>query len=425
MRGRTLPLWPEAIAAEGARGGGSMRWDPRRYGSIDDPCHKSHLESLVGEYGCSRRFELDRRAEASRAPRSALVSGQMLMGTVVHAVLERTVMAPHVMSQLREGAELDLASTLRVVRDEWERHADGLDVRWGRGESLEAELARTAEMVRGVMLTWPARIKAPRLAEAGFIAPLGSLWTEGHIDLVFEAHGGRLALLDWKRGTQLPPQVVLDHGWEGAIYSAALRHGVLLPRWMLARWRTCGTMAPELPREDRMAMRDAESERDAMHAALRGCGRLLEAGKRLPGGVIMYGQFPEEIYRVHLRDFVPYRNAGSKTVTRPDEIAHFGLSGPGTVRYKAGDVRGPGWYRVRRTEQDLPRLERMLRTVVGLVRMGKFVEAIGKQCVRCGHSGVCLTSGYGLGESDMRAVNSVARQLDCDGFAALDGLELE
>lgn len=423
MTGSTLPLWPgETIAPLEPRPGlaraGRRRWDPRRYATLDDPAHKSHLEAIAGEYGCSMRFALDRRAEAEGRPREPWVAGQTAMGTAAHAVLERAAVAPHVLSQLREGAVPSLESTLEVVREAWCEATAGLEVRWFRGESTERELELTAEMVRGAMLAFPRHIKVARFAEVGFICPLAGIWLEGHIDLVYENLRGEVCLLDWKRGAQLPHQIALDHGWEGGIYSAALRHGVLLTRHEVALWRGCSVMAPELAREDREALREAPTERDAMHAALRGVGRLLAAGRRLPRGVIQVGKFPSEIYRVQLRDFVAYKRQGSKSVSRPEEIAFYGLDAPGQVRYRAGDVRGPGWYQVRRTEQDVPRLERRLRTIVGLVRMGRFVESIGEKCVRCGHSGECLTSGYGLDDSEMRALNNAAIGLECDGLGS-------
>ena len=39
-------------------------WDPKRYGTKDDPVRQSDLNEVAGQYGCSKRFKLRKQAEA-------------------------------------------------------------------------------------------------------------------------------------------------------------------------------------------------------------------------------------------------------------------------------------------------------------------------------------------------------------------------
>jgi hypothetical protein len=134
--------------------------------------------------------------------------------------------------------------------------------------------------------------------------------------------------------------------------------------------------------------------------------------------VVRFGEFPEVIRQVHLADYVPYKRKSLKAIERPEDLAHWSevlgrdVQRGEKINAEAGQLRGGAWMPVRRTADDVPRLESLLRKLVGWVRMGKFVEAVGEKCNRCSHKELCLTSGY-------EAKGNEAKQLRAD----LRGLE--
>lgn len=392
------------------------RWDHRRWGTLDDPVHKSQLSSLVGEYACTKQFQFDRLRDARGEARTA-IAGTSAMGTAAHETIARALRAASAWRLGETPRDFPPDSVRRVLCEEYTRAVAGLEVNWYGKGSYDVALAERLAQLLGLFHDMRQHVASVELVEAGFISEVGDLWTEGHVDLVYRPREAptALALTDWKTGSQKPHQVVLDHGYESGFYSAALERGLFLPTDVLTRWRTLAHEDPgavPLASEDAQALDAAPSERDAMHVALRALARRRQAGLDVPEGVVVFGHFPEVVRLTFLPDYVPYQKAGKKRVERPEECEFWGLSEPGEVKYQAGQLRGPAWYRVRRSADDMPRLERLLRGVVGWVRMGKFVEAVGEKCMRCPYRGPCLTSGYELGTGDTKDLNAALRGLD-------------
>lgn len=398
------------------------RWDHRKWGTLDDPVHKSQLSALVGEYACTRQFQFDRQREA-RGDARATVSGSSAMGTAAHEAIARALSSETVRERLLAGhGDIALANIRRVLVEEFDRATRGLSVLWYKG-SFEATLEDRVLQIAGLFRDIGRHVARVELIEAGFISEIGDVVTEGHVDLVYRPRENpdALGLTDWKTGADKPHQIVLDHGYESGFYSAALERGVFIPTEVVSLWRETlrGGERERVPMypDDVDALERAATDRHAMHAALRGVHRMRRDGHALPEGAVSFARFPEVVRLTFLPDYVPYQKPGKKRVERPEEIAHWGHAGE--VKYQAGDRRGPAWYTVRRTADDVARLERLLRAVVGWVRMGKFVEAIGEKCMRCPYRSVCLTSGYELRGDDAKELRRALRGLDMTTTDAL------
>lgn len=407
------------------------RWDYRKYASLADPAHKSHMSDLVGSFACGERFRRDRDAELLGEPRKA-IAGKTAMGTAGHETIARALSADELRSGILGGdpAVITEAMVRRVVEVEYRRETTGLEVIWYGKTEYEATLDKIVEMALGVLRDVSRYVAEVVLVEAGFIAPLGRYWIEGHIDLVYRprSNPSGLASTDWKTGAQRPSQIELDHGYESGFYSTGLRHGIFLPLALLRRWTACAredadpSEVPLDPEDVIQLSNPLTTERQAMHVALRCMGRRRERGEPMPEGVVELQQFPDEIYLTHLADYEAYKRKGKKAVDRPEELAFWDLQEPGDVQYVAGQRKGPAWYRVRRSEDDIARLERRLRSVVGMVRLGCFTDAVGEQCNRCQHRGPCLTSGYELRGDEAKAAAAAFRGVDVTGFEGLDEL---
>lgn len=391
------------------------KWNPRTWGSLEDPVHKSHISSLIGEFACSAQFRRDREREVRGEERETL-GGKTAMGTAGHETIARALRKPEMRARIL-GGEAPAEATIRaVVESEFRAATNGLEVVWYGKSSYEDNLEEIVAMVRGLFATFSKHVASVELVEAGFIAPLGKWWTEGHVDMIYRstAAGEALAQTDWKTGATKPHPIALDHGFEAGFYSAAMRHGAFLPTDVLATWRAAAQRGEtRIPFEstntfdepELRALAQASSDRAAMHIALRAIGRRNgPTSMWTPPGVVYFGEFPQVIRLTHLADFVPYEKKGKKKVTRPEEVAHWGLLEPGDVQYEKGQARGPGWYHVRTGEGDLPRLEARLRTIVGLVRMGMFVDSVGEKCTRCSYREPCLNGGYELRGDDGKAL---------------------
>jgi len=320
-------------------------WRHQTYGTVADPIHKSHLNVFAGPYGCPRKFELDRQYTEDD---TSSVSHTAALGTATHGLLAAYL-------TLGETPPPDVSAVTRALMTwlgELAAEVDPDDVR------------ERAEMILGLYAHGlPRHVRRVVAVEAAFIAPFDEYWLSGHVDLVYEPLTGprTLAIADWKTGAQKPHAIDLDHGWEAGVYSAALRHGTFVPHNGRTR---------------------AELE------------AILIARARAGGLTPTYGVMPSEIYHVHLADYVPYRKAGSKVVTRPEDLRAFGYSEPTKHAYKAGQIRGGAWIPVRLTEHDLPRCKARLRQVVGTIRMGRMYDRPGVHCTWCRHMTPCLNSGY-------------------------------
>lgn len=317
-------------------------WDHRAFGTHADPIRQSALNAIASQNGCGARYRFERQAEAAGSPAPTRAHWRPVLGTAVHAVIERGI--TRTWAQLESifgpGAERP-ADALpgwapRALRDRADevlreelRKATGVDasnaplpLEWYDADP-SVEIAAGVAMIVGAFRTIVERASEVIACEAPFHAELDGYALEGTIDILYRSReDGSLCLADWKTGERKLPQVLLDHGYQPAIYAHALEHGVLFP----------GVEGREL--------------------------RLATP--------------PASIHVVHLRDFVPY------------------VKKPRTAGKNVGDMRGPGWYASHRTPTDVERLRVSIRTVVGTVRMGRFLEHLGEQCSRCPFRGPCL-----------------------------------
>lgn len=376
---------------------------------------------MLGAFGCPAKFRYRKQSnhdgrEDDDDDRHEL-DGARASGTAVHEVLR------HIISEGRTpigytdhalGAFWD-AEMLRQVPSSVGRGFDSFH--WSSITSFESEREAAIAMLHGGLRIAGAGSVEPLLAEACFIAPLPSgLWIEGHVDLIFQRRKTRcLGMLDWKTGKQLPHPIELQHGWEAAIYSAALARGIFVPYYVVDDVRTSGLVRDELTDEQVAGILAAPSYRDAAHSLVRSLARShWEDGEALPGYVRVFGRHPSETYHVHLRDFVPYKRGGSKRVDRAEHLRFYQRAEPGNVSYAAGEQRGPGAYEIFRSENDNFRLDHQLRQVVASVRMGHFPAAIGQACVRCPFKQPCFTAGYEAKGDDAKQMVA-----DLKGFDAL------
>lgn len=405
------------------------RWDYRKYGSLEDPAHKSHMSTLLGEFSCLEQFKRDRLREVSGEQREVL-SGKTEFGTAGHETIARALRNASLRAGLLAGAAVpSIESVRKVVLEEYQRAVGTKDVAWYGKAEYDDVFADVSWMVEGLFRELHRYVASVELIESGFIVQLGELFVEGHIDLVYRpvADPTTLAITDWKTGASKPNQIELDHGYEGGFYSLALERGLFLPVEVLARWRAAsGPSAVPLDAADFMLLLNARSDREAMHIALRGIMRRNLRDEPLPEGVRCFGEFPSEIYQTHLADYVPYEKKGNKTVQRPEDVAHWSrvlnreLSVGDKVAYEKGMTRGGAWMPVKRTADDIARLEKLLRTVAGWVRFGKFVPAISEKCNRCSYRGPCLTDGYELRGDAAKELNAALKGVDVGDELSID-----
>jgi len=359
----------------------STGWTPKRYGSKDDPIRQSDLTQLASSYGCGKRFEFRKLEEGSGvAPTRKRVYGAQLIGTATHEVLRRILTAaPDAVLAGRKPTEQRVREALL---EEMAREAGDLPVDWKKAKP-DSELRAAIAMVRGALEAVPQYFRSILVVEEPFLVAIDCggkepVWAQGTIDLAGELHAdgrlvngvrldGGIGLADWKTGATRPHRIVLDHGYQGGIYGRALADGVLSP----------GT----------------ESERKG------------------PG-------YPSTFFLVHLRDYVPYSRASRRRIS-DDDAAWLNREPGELVPFKAGDQRGPGWYPSKRTELDDRRLRKSIQTLVGTVRLGRFVETIDDHCVTCPYRDRCLAETV----DDASANAAINRVLDDDAPTGFEGID--
>jgi len=373
-------------------------WDHARWGSYDDPIHKSDLNGIIGKFGCTEQFRRKKieRATGKRTYENA--SGKLCAGNAVHNVIARVLRSePARAVVLNPELGIITEESLRIsFEQEFEKERAGRPVDWWK-QNADTWKREQVKLLFGLMQDMHNHVGEVVLVEAGFIYALDGVWLTGMTDLVYRAPGSdKISFCDWKSGAQKPHQIDLDHGWEGGIYSAALKHA-----WFI-------------PGENVVAPPGIE-HRDAVESAcIEVAQLLLQMGDparqpTLPGiedlradlQVLVaqykahyFGEFPDQIRYVFLRDYIPYAKGGSKTPARPEDLAFHGLTSPAKVKYSKGETRGPAWLHVQRRESDIQRLRNLLSAVVSWVRHGKFAAAPGEMCTRCKFRTPCLNDGY-------------------------------
>jgi len=399
-----------------------MNWDHRKWGSIDDPIHKSQLSDIAGDFGCLKAFEFKQRRDPMVEP-SPYVSGKSVVGNAAHETIARALDNHDVRQRVLSGVPVDSASVAKVFEHQIEVFRDGRELSWGKSDRPDTIKRDAVEMVVQLLGELHKHVAQVVLVEAGFVAPLGKYWTAGHIDLLYRDHSGKLCVADWKTGATKPGAVELEHGFESGLYSNALAEGYFVPRDRLTverSWHPDGSPAGWVAHCE---SHDVWLERPTRQAAERAGMEaiLVDVAHHDGNGVRYFGEFPDSLSIVHLKDYVPYSRKGSKAVDRPEEMAFYGMALPGRVNYVAGDRRGPAWYPMRRTDSDVPRLQHLLRNVVGVVRMGRFFESISDtKCPRCPFKAQCLTTGYAPQGDEKRELDRSLRVLGDDAFDGFD-----
>lgn len=405
-----------------------MRWNYRRYGTALDPVHKSHLTSITGDYGCPKqfRYEMDARSNGvERDAQTRTVSGMAAAGTAAHETIARALSNPLTRARVLGGNAVDSYDVNKVFRHEFAREVGRREVAW-YDESAEEIIRERVSMITNLLARMHEYVADITLIEPGFVVPLGAYWLSGHVDLIYRPRSNpeAYALADWKTGATKPSDLELDHGWEAGVYSTAVHSGLFLPRESLevamladGNWRAICASEGRVFGQATHASRYI-AERNALEAGL--IDMALGNGHSRALG---FEAFPAEIYHVHLADYVPYKKAGYKVAKRPEDLKFYGLQSSARVKYEAGQLRGPAWLPVRRTEHDVPRLESRLRSIIGMIRKGCFIDQVGEKCRRCAFSGECLTSGYEVRGDEAKQLESMLRPLGDvdDGLHELKG----
>jgi len=394
------------------------RWDYRKYGTAGDPVHKSHLTRIVGDYGCPKafRYERDAAAAGEQHDPSRPVSGKAAAGTAAHETIARALLSRKLApTLLTPSPQISTDAIREVFMWELEREVAGREVAWYKDDPATVLTERVA-MIAGLLARLHEHVAEVVLVEPGFIAPLGPYWLAGHIDLLYRPRSNpeSLAIADWKTGSSKPSDIDLDHGWEAGVYSTAVMQGSFIPREALEIEHDHGRGVWRASCHGHVAEHASRyiAERRAMESALSAMADDSDMRERAGRA---FGSFPSAIHHVHLADYVPYRKAGAKEVRRPEDLAHYGLTEPTKIKYVAGEVRGPAWLPVRRSAHDMPRLASRLRDVVGMIRMGRFIDQIGEQrCRRCPHATRCLNSGYEVRGDEARELEAALRTVGAD-----------
>lgn len=395
-----------------------MPWNYRQYGSATDPIHKSHLNAIVGEYGCPKQFRYAQDARVDGGDAAAdereTISGRAAAGTAAHETIARALGNMDMRAHLLRGGTIARQRVDFAFCEELKREIGARTVQWyGKDEdNADAVVHDRVTMIHGLLNDLHKHVHSIELIEPGFIARHGGFWLSGHIDLVYRpvSDPAALALADWKTGKVKPSTIDLDHGFEAGVYSTAVRQGYFLPREQIQIITVAdggGTAATIGSHTAQHASRYI-AERNALEAALIALAHRLDPMSdadisgldpmlQLISGldVRTLGSFPSEIYCVHLGDYVPYGKSGTKAVKRAEDIKWHGYeTAQKAHRYMAGDLRGPAWLPVQLHEYDLPRLGARLKNIVGMIRMGRFIDQVGDRCQHCSYRSDCLTAGY-------------------------------
>lgn len=360
------------------------RFDHQRWGSASDPLRQSDLKALAGEYGCAKQWWYKKTEQARGVVFTAKRHrGRSLLGTAVHAVIERVLTKWPVVADI---PELPREHFARAFDQEWERAREDKPVDWGPKDDPRAQREAGITMCEKLWGALPRVLSRVIGLEAPFLVELdGDRVASGTIDLIGEGPDGGLVLLDWKTGQTLMGKIERAHGYQFALYARALEAGVLWP----------GT----------------------------------DRGMRL-------NRFPGTICVAHLRDLLPYKKRTSKKLEEPEQAAHFGvpvgtrveISPPGkgreepskrrrtpTVELEAAD-RGPTFYSAARNSVDVARLQHSAKTLVRQVRLGIFPERITEGCSRCAFKTECFADGYGPKGDEAKEIRSMISAGVFDGY---------
>lgn len=318
-------------------------WDWGQFAaSPNDALHKSDLLTFAR---CPRKLFYSRMEKAT-GTKSGRIFANMIMGTAVHATLERAL--PWVIAK---GKPADQAHIRMVYWSELEaalkrEGADQKDMVWAKSAgSPDAEHKRKVEELYYFLMHADKRIKAVLGVEHEFVSVFRSrnfeIYAAGTLDIIFRSVEGNLSLADFKSGKLRPDQLSLDRGYELGFYAAALQYGEVGPEH------------------------------------------------------VRYGEYPKEIYILATADFLPAAKDSARVVWQSDEAKYFDVK-PGTeVKVAKGQQRGVGWYRANRDGSEMPSIMYGIEQMVLNVRSGKFFPVFdGKMCASCRFKEPCLNEGF-------------------------------
>jgi hypothetical protein len=408
-------------------------WNNRAFGSLAQPVHKSQLNQLTGPYGCPKRFWYEQTAlvnASAEEARERVVYASAATGTAVHETIYRALKLEPSRKFILGGGRLSRDNVTRVYMDELQRELGGRTVDW-RGEDPDEVNAERVAMILGLLADLPNYVASIELVEGAFISQIDGYWIAGHCDLVYRPRSNpqALAFADWKTGGQKPDQITLDHGWEAGFYAAALHSGLFIEREECVLTKCDAGWCAQCFGYELIHASRFRAERECLELAL--CS-VANGVSGLGPRVHRFDQFPDEIFTVQLADYVPYTKSGTKKPTRPEDVAYYATmadtperpryTSGGAVKYYADEPRGPAWLPVRVTAHDLPRLGSRLRKVIGMVRMGQFIDLVAEHCKRCPFAQPCLNSGYEPRGAEQLRIREVLRVLPRDAIAAAEEL---
>lgn len=377
-------------------------WDYRRFGTSADPIRQSALGAFASQDGCGRRYRYERDAQAAGIERDrATVHWRSTMGTAVHRVIERALCREPMVSAVLEGRLPSPQRVDEVLAEELVRAAEGRPIDWGdASEHLERVTGRW--MAMGAMRTVAERAQRIVAVEAPFVVELDGYSMSGTIDLAYEprgvAPGSAIAMADWKTGERRPHQVVLDHGYQTGIYSHALAHGAL---WLGTEREMRIGLHPEAIHIVHLRSYATHERVRAVLAAVR---ESADTSKEIAVRVARRG-WPVSTHAI----------AGALRALAEDGLVTKKRVGKDTIWSATDTDREPAadaiWLESRRRPDDVARLRVSLRTIVGTVRMGRFVEQLGEQCGRCPFRQQCLGDGHVSTETSAE-LESALRGLD-------------
>lgn len=333
------------------------RWDHRRYGSEEDPTHKSDLL----EYSrCPRRFRF-RKEDQYGAGRETRIFARQIAGTAVHGSLERAL--PWAIDQ---GKAPELHHLRQAYFESWYAalKKDGIseiELHWSKKDRPEPFHRRKIAELYHFLEAAPEHIAKVIAVEAQVVTMIGDFCMAGTIDIIFRTEEGQLAIADYKSGNRRPSRFRLNHGFEMGLYSHALRWGEVT----------------------------------------------LDNGE-----TTKFGEYPKRIFLILTGDFLPQTRDSKRQIWMREECRHFRAAPGTTVQIRKGQRRGPGWYEAERSEVETAALARSVQQIIGSIRLGRFPPVLDDDCNHCMYRNACIAENYGPSAAERRQLDRALQALE-------------
>lgn len=384
-------------------------WKYKLFGTSADPIRQSALMSFASQDGCAKRYKLERDAEARGEVRDAspTIAYHPVLGTAVHETIRRALSHESMVEAVLAGRVPSHERIDAVISEEIERAREGRTVDWREAsESLERISARW--MVLGALRS--VHEKAVRIigVEVPFVVEVDGYTATGTIDLLYEPRDAEpgvraVAMADWKTGGRPLPKVLLDRGYQIGIYAEAIERGRLWPG--TPRETSLGVS----PRDIHIVHLRAYAQHERTAAVLDAVRSTTATADELTvivarrGWQVSKASVAGTLRGLANRGLVVKRRDGKQVVWMPTSSIE---------PLRSSEV----WYASQRQPGDSARLRVSLRTIVGTVRMGRFVESYGEQCARCPFRHECAGEGYGPDKATARDIEDVLDGVDLTGL---------